>query len=106
MRESGPKTEQLELFEKGQSLAGAEVGEKRKRKLRLPSARGYNIFGGFAEKIIRETKNEHTCRICGRVIPPGSPAKEIFEVVNGKLLVHSKEYAHLKGQCPPPEQSK
>jgi hypothetical protein len=110
MKESAPKAgskiEQLELFEGIRSPAEAR-GEKRKeKKTRLPSARGYDIIGGYAENIIRKTRKPHVCRFCGRVIPPGSSAKEIIEVVDGILLIQNKEYAHLKGQCPPPDQAK
>jgi len=106
MKESAPKTGQLELFEGSRSPARARGGKRKEKKTRLPDARGYDIVGGYAEKRIRKTEKPHTCRICGNVIPPGSSAKEIIEVVNGKLLVHNKEYAHLNGQCPPPDQAK
>lgn len=71
------------------------------KKLRLPDARGYDIIGGFAEKEIAKTQKEHICRLCGRTIPIGSPAREIIEMVNNKLLVRSKEYAHKRGRCLP-----
>jgi hypothetical protein len=74
---------------------------EKKRSPRLPDTRGYDVIGGYAEKEIAETKMEHTCFICGNVIPSDSRAREIIEVVNGKLLVYSKRYAHVKGQCPP-----
>ena len=80
---------------------GELMHKKEIKKPRLPDARGCNIVSGFTEKGITETQKEHTCRLCGRTIPIGSPAREIIEVVNDKLLVHSKEYAHKKGQCPP-----
>ncbi len=75
--------------------------EKKIKKPRLPDARGYDITEGFAEKEIAKTQKEHVCRICGSKIPAGSPAREIIQVVNDKLLVQSKEYAHKKGQCVP-----
>lgn len=96
--------EQFELFKTKKPLSPERIKEKeswRKGSTRLPDARGYNIIGGFAERIIAETREEHTCRICGNIIPAGFRAREIIEVVDGKLLVHSKEYAHTKGQCPP-----
>ncbi len=71
------------------------------KKPRLPDARGYDIIGGYAEKLIGKTAKEHICRICETIIPTGSRAKEIIQVVNGKLMVQAKEYVHTKGQCPP-----
>jgi hypothetical protein len=109
MKEPPPKIEQLGIFKENLPSTGAKSGESGKRRgknVKLPEARGYNIIGGYAEKIINKTEKEHTCHICGNVIPPGSSAKEIIEVVNGKLLVYSKRYAHLKGRCLPPEQTK
>ena len=76
-----------------------ELFEKKIKKPRLPDARGYDITGGYAEKEIARTKKEHICRICGNKIPAGSPAREIIQVVSGKLLVQSKEYAHKKDKC-------
>ncbi len=78
-----------------------ELFEKKIKKPRLPDARGYDITEGYAEKEIAKTQKEHICRICGNEIPAGSSAREIIQVVNGKLLVHSKEYAHKKGKCFP-----
>ncbi len=79
----------------------AEISVEKKKTPRLPDTRGYDIIGGYAEKEIAETKVEHPCFICGNTIPPGSRAREIIEVVNGKLLVYSKRYTHARGQCPP-----
>ncbi len=75
--------------------------EKKIKKPRLPDARGYSIFEGYAEKLIGKTREEHRCRICKTIIPVGSPAREIIQVANDKLLVQSKEYAHKRGQCVP-----
>ena len=88
--------EQFELFKNRKPPA-----EKKIKRSRLPDARGYDIIGGYAEKIVGETRKEHMCCICKTTIPAGSRAKEIIQVVNGKLLVRGKEYAHTKGQCPP-----
>jgi len=75
--------------------------QKDKKVGRLPNARGYDITDGYAEKLIGETAKEHICRICKNLIPVGSRAKEIIQVINGKPLVHQKEYAHIRGQCLP-----
>ena len=75
--------------------------EKKIKKPRLPDARSYSIFEGYAEKLIAKTRKEHRCRICETIIPAGSQAKEIIQVANGKLMVQVKEYAHIKGKCPP-----
>ena len=80
---------------------GELTQKKEIKKPRLPDARGYDVIGGYAEKIIGETRTEHKCRICKTIIPAGSRAKEIIQVLNGKLLVQGKEYAHTEGQCPP-----
>ena len=70
------------------------------KKLRLPDARGYSIFEGYAEKLIGKTAKEHKCRFCETIIPAGSRAMEIIQVVNGKLMIQTKEYIHIEGQCP------
>jgi hypothetical protein len=101
MKESAPKTGQLELFEGSRSPARARGEKGGEKKAKLPDASDYTVIGGYAEKRIRKTEKPHICRICGNIIPPGSSAKEIIEVVNGKLMVFSKEYAHLSGRCPP-----
>ncbi len=88
--------EQFELLEKQPPLA-----KKKIKKPRLPDAKGYSIFEGYAEKFIGKTLKEHKCRICQTIIPAGSRAKEIIQVANGKLMVQVKEYAHIKGKCPP-----
>ena len=75
--------------------------EKKIKKLRLPDVRGYDIFEGYAERFIGKTIKEHKCRICKTIIPAGSRAKEIIQVANGKLMVQAKEYAHIRGKCPP-----
>lgn len=97
---------QFGLLEKQPLPAKTDGGEKsmkvKAKKIgRLPDARGHSVIGGFAEKKIAETRREHICRLCGKTIPIGSPAREITEVVNGKLLVSGKEYFHKEGQCPP-----
>lgn len=74
--------------------------EKKIKKSRLPDARSYSIFEGYAERFIGKTREEHKCRICKTIIPAGSRAKEIIQVVNGKLMVQVKEYAHIRGECP------
>ncbi len=78
-----------------------EPFEKKIKKSRLPDARSYSIFEGYAERFIGKTRKEHKCRICRTIISAGSRAKEIIQVVNGKLMVQVKEYIHVRGQCPP-----
>ena len=88
-------TEQFELLKNCKPPT-----EKKIKKSRLPDARGYDITGGYAYKLIIKTTKEHPCCFCGTLIPAGSRAKEIIQVVNGKLLVQSKEYAHnTKAEC-------
>lgn len=76
------------------------VIEKKKHQ-RMPDARGYNIVDGYAERLISETRKERSCFLCGDEIPIGSRAREYIEVVNRKLLVNNKKYAHTAGECPP-----
>ncbi len=82
------KTDQLEFFK----IESPEKPKFPKRKM--------GILGGNMREFIKETKIEHTCAGCGKLIEKGSQAVKLAPLVRSKPDITKIEYFHPSGTCP------
>ena len=79
-----------------------EAFSKNRKKDRESPKRRMGRLGGNLREFVHETKVDHVCAKCGRLIPRGTPATKLAPLEKGKPVIEKIEYFHSDGMCPEP----